>query len=797
MLKNYFKIAWRNLKRNRAYAAINIVGLSLGIACAILIFTLVSFHLSFDGFHKNKDRIYRVVTEIHNEQIGHTPGIPPPFTKAFRDDYTFAEKTARAITFWRLVSIPAENKKFEEEDGIVCVEPAFFDIFDFPLVEGNIKTALNEPNTAIVTQKIAKKYFGKTSAMGKVIRIDNKTDFKITGILKDLPLNTDRKQEIYVSDLNIKDFSKWMARPDSWGGINSETHCFVLLKPGVKAADVEKVFPSFKKKYYANDPINIKSFVFRMQPLADMHFNPDYNGYADKKYLWALSLVGVFLIITACVNFVNLATAQALNRAKEVGIRKVLGSMRPQLFWQFIAETSLITFFAVLLAYGLANLGLPFVNNLFKTSLTINPFVNIDLLVYTLIITVVVIFLSGAYPGLVLSGFQPIAALKGKLSQKNIGGFSLRRVLVVTQFAISQMLIIGTIVIAGQMHYSKTSDLGFQKDGIVMLPVPVNDSTSKSSMDALRYKLAGVPGVGKISFCMQAPAASSNNSTDLQYDNRPKPELWEVNTKPADDKYLQTFNLKLVAGRNLYPSDTIREFVVNESMVRKLGLSSPQEIINKNIKVDDKRAIVVGVVKDFYNYSFRSNIAAIAIFSSYRDYQNCAVSISMANVKPTLTAIEKIWNDTYPDFIFKSQFLDERIARFYQLDDTMLKLVEAFAGIAIFIGCLGLYGLVSFMAVRKTKEIGVRKVLGASVQHIIWMFGKEFLRLLIIAFLIAAPLAWWAMHMYLQDFKYRIPIGGGIFALAILCTILIAAITVSYRSIKAALANPVKSLRTE
>jgi putative ABC transport system permease protein len=316
-------------------------------------------------------------------------------------------------------------------------------------------------------------------------------------------------------------------------------------------------------------------------------------------------------------------------------------------------------------------------------------------------------------------------------------------------------------------------------------------------MDALRYKLANIPGVEKISFCMQAPAASSNNSTDLQYDNRPKPELWEVNTKPADDKYLQTFNLKLVAGRNLYPSDTIREFVVNESMVRKLGLSSPQEIINKNIKVDDKRAIVVGVVKDFYNYSFRSNIAAIAIFSSYQDYQNCAVSISMTNVKPTLTAIEKIWNDTYPDFIFKSQFLDERIARFYQLDDTMLKLVEVFAGIAIFIGCLGLYGLVSFMAVRKTKEIGVRKVLGASVQHIIWMFGKEFLRLLIIAFLIAAPLAWWAMHMYLQDFKYRIPIGGGIFALAILCTILIAAITVSYRSIKAALANPVKSLRTE
>jgi len=797
MIKNYFKIAWRNLKRHRAYAAINIIGLSMGIACAILIFTLVSFHLSFDGFHKNKDRIYRVVTELHNEDIGHTAGVPPPFTKALRNDYTFAEKTARAITFWRMVSIPADNKKFEEDDGIVCVEPAFFEIFDFPLAEGDIKTALNAPNTAIITQKIAKKYFGNNSAMGKVIRVNNKTDFKITGILKDIPLNTDRRQEIYVSNENLKDLSSWMAGNDNWGGINSETHCFVLLKPGVKAADVEKVFPAFKKKYYANDPINIKSFVFKVQPLSDMHFNPDYNGYADKKYLWALSLVGLFLIITACVNFVNLATAQALNRAKEVGIRKVLGSLRGQLFWQFIAETTLITLFAVLLAYGLAALGLPFLNDLFKTSLTINPFVHTGLLVYTVIVALVVVFLSGSYPGLVLAGFRPIEALKGKLSQKNIGGFSLRRMLVVTQFAISQMLIIGTIVIASQMHYSKTSDLGFQKNGIVMLPIPVTDSAGKSRMESLRNRMAALPGVGNISFCMQAPAASSNNTTTIVYDNRPKEELWEINTKPADDKYLSTFNLKLLAGRNLNPSDTTREFLVNESVVKKLGLKSPQDILNHFIKVDDRKFLVVGVVNDFYNYSFRSDIAPVAIFSSYHNYQNCAVSISMAKTKTTMAAVEKIWNETYPDFIYKSQFLDERIARFYELDDTMLKLVEAFAGIAIFIGCLGLYGLVSFMAVRKTKEIGVRKVLGASVQNIIWIFGKEFLRLLIIAFFIAAPVAWWAMHAYLQDFKYRIPIGAGIFVIAIVCTIFIAAVTVSYRSIMAALANPVKSLRSE
>jgi putative ABC transport system permease protein len=800
MLKNYFKIAWRNLQRNKSYAAINIIGLSLGIASSILIFTLVSFHFSFDDFHHNKDRIYRVVTELHNEDIGYTPGVPPPFTKAYRNDYSFVEKAARAVSFGDVViTFPGEkdNKKFQEEDGLVVVEPDFFDILNFPLVEGNIKTALSEPNTAIITQKMAKKYFGTEHAIGKLLRVDNKVNFAVTGILKDLPLNTDRRQEIYVSDLNIKDMSDWISRDDAWGGINSETHCFILLKPGTTVAQAESVFPAFKKKYYANNPNTLKAFVFKLQPLAGVHFNPNYNGYAEKKYLWALLMVGLFLIITACVNFVNLATAQAVNRSKEVGIRKVLGSLRFQLFWQFIAETALITLFALLLAYGLARLGLPFVNNLFKTSLSVNPFTNSSLLIFTFAVALLVTFLSGAYPGMVLSGFQPIAALKGKLSQQSIGGFPLRRVLVVTQFSISQLLIIGTIVIASQMNYSKTADLGFDKDAVVMLPVPVNDSSGRIKMQNMKNRLASVAGVEKISFCMQAPAASSNNTTSIKYDNRPKEELWEVNAKAGDDQFTAAFGLKFVAGRNLYPSDTTREFIVNETLVRKLNLQSPQDIINKNIEINGKTAPVVGVVKDFNNYSFRDEISPMVIFPNYEYYGNCGVKINMASAKPALLALEKIWNETYPEYVYNYQFLDERIARFYELDDIMLKLIQAFAGIAIFIGCLGLYGLVSFMAVSKTKEIGVRKVLGASLASILWLFGKEFSRLLVIAFVIAAPLAWWAMHAYLQDFKYRIPIGPGIFMLAILSTFIVAAVTVGFRSFRAANANPVNSLRSE
>ena len=796
MIKNYFKIAWRNLQRNKAYATINVIGLSLGIACGILIFTLVSYHLSFDTHHKNKDRVYRLVTEWHDETVGHSAAVPQPLGKAFRNDYTFAEKTARAVDFENtLISLPGEKevKKFEEEQGVVFVEPDFFDILDFPLVKGNKATALRQPNQSLVTQKIAKKYFGSIdNALGKTIKLENKTDFIITGILKDLPPNTDRRQEIYLSYENLKDRNPWVASDSSWGGVYSGSQCYTLLKPSVTAAQVNKALPQTVKKFYKDR--EVKVWQFKLQPLADIHFNPDFNGYADKKYLWALFFIGIFLIITACVNFVNLATAQALNRAKEIGIRKVLGSLRGQLFWQFIAETALITIVAVMLACGIAVLILPVINGWFKSEMSLG-FSGWQLPVFLLLISAIVTFLSGSYPGLILARFQPVLALKSKLSQKHIGGFSLRRILVVTQFAISQVLIIGTIVIAGQMHYSKNADLGFNKESIVLLPLPVKD---KVKMNTLKTRLSEIGGVEKISLCFQAPAANSNNTTDVRYDNRPEDEHWGINLKFADDQYLSTFDLKLAAGRNIYPSDTVREFMVNETFVKKLNLQSPQDVIGKRLTVNsDMTATIVGVVKDFYTYSFHNEIPAICILSAFDRYSNCGIKINDKNMKPAMASFEKIWNETYPEYLYNYKFLDENVARFYEMDDIMLKLVQGFAFIAILIGCLGLYGLVSFMAVRKTKEVGVRKVLGASVSNILWMFGKEFSRLLVIAFVIAAPLAWWAMNKYLEDFKYQIKIGPGIFILAIAATFMIALVTVGYRSVKASVTNPVKSLRTE
>lgn len=795
MIKNYFKIAWRNLQRNRSYALINIVGLSLGVACAILIFVLVNYHLSFDTFHKNKDHVYRIVTEWHDGEINYSPAVPSPIGKVVRSEFTFAEQTARVIDYQGvLISIPGTGavKKFEEESGAAFVEPGFFKIFDFPLIKGDINQALKNPNSAIITEKLARKYFGSEPAIGKIIRFENKINFTVTGILKDIPINTDRNQEIYLSYANLKDYNNWLAGDSSWGGVYSGCQLFTLLKPSVTVAQVNTQLKSIVQKYYSDR--DKKVWQFRLQPLNDIHFNPDLNGYADKKYLWALAAIGIFLVITACVNFINLATAQALNRSKEIGIRKVLGSLKRQLFWQFITETAIITLFAVVLACLFAEIALPFLNQLFETQIKIRLFSDWQLPVFLTVVTSLVIFFSGSYPGMVLARFQPVAALKSKLSQRHIGGFSLRRVLVITQFAISQMLIIGTIVVASQINFSKNSDLGFKRNSIVTVPVPTNDLPG---MHTLANRMKAVAGVENVSLCFQPPAANSNNTTGVIFENNAEEEHWSANVKTGDDQYLKTFNLQLVAGRNFHKSDTAREFVVNETFVKKLNLKSPDQILGKMARINGIKAPIVGVVKDFYNYSFHTEISPVCFFSDYNNYRNCVLQINMKNVKPTLAAVEKIWNETYPEYLYSARFLDDRIAEFYQMDSIMLSLIQFFACIAIFIGCLGLYGLVSFMALRKTKEIGVRKVLGAGVNNIVWMFGKEFSTLLLIAFVIAAPLAWWAMHKYLQDFTYRINIGAWIFLAAIGFTFVIALLTVGYRSLKASLANPVKSLRTE
>lgn len=794
MFKNYLKIALRTLWRDKSYSIINIAGLSLGITCSILIFLLVQHHLSYDTYHAKADRTYRVVMDLKFGSLIQTPGVPYPFPKAFRQDFPEAEQVAASWgSYNTLVTLMDKNgvkQKYQEEETVGYVEPEFFQIFDYQWLKGNPKV-LAEPDRAVITEKLAQKYFGKEDPMGKTLRVENEKDFVIAGVIGNIPANTDHRQELflpYVARLSQMDKKE----QEHWGGVSSGHQAYVVVPKNTTQQQLQAQLAATQNKYYKGEDKKTMNFV--AQPLSDVHFNPSYNGAVQKSLIWALAIIGIFLILTACINFINLATAQAVNRAKEVGIRKVVGGNRRQLFWQFLLETGLLTLLAVGVSIFLAKLALPYVSELVQSELKLQFVQNPPLPLFLAATLLLVTFLSGAYPAMILAGFRPIEALKSKFATRQIGNFSLRRGLVVTQFVVSQLLIIAAIVVTSQVEYFKKADMGFNKDAIVLTPLPVQD---KSKMQTLENQLLQVPGVQEVSFAFSEPASNNYNTTNLRFDTRQEDEKFQINTKPADDKYLETFGIQLVAGRNIFPSDTVREYLINETTVEKLGLKSPQEAIGKNLKVWGIDAPIVGVVKDFHNRSLSQTIEPVCIMSQFDQYYTCAAKISLSNVPATLKGIEKIWNAQFPDNFYEAQFLDERIAKFYEGEDIMMLLIRIFCGIAIFIGCLGLYGLVSYMAVRKTKEVGIRKVLGASVGDILLIFSKEFIKLVGIAFLIAAPLGWWAMNQWLQDYAYRINIGMGIFLLSIGATLIVVVLTVGYRSVQAATANPTKSLRSE
>jgi putative ABC transport system permease protein len=798
MFRSYFKIGWRNLARNKAYSIINIAGLALSMTCGILIFTFVTHHLSFDNFHQDSNRIYRIVTELHRDVVAYRNCVPSPLGESFRSDYTFGEKVARIYTERDvLITLKEKDKvlKYNETDGLAFTEKTFFEIFNFPLLKGDQRSVLVDPNTAVITETIARKYFGDEDPIGKTFWLGNKFPFTVTGILKDFPENTDLKAGIFVSYITLKSYDPWLANEtDGWGGIRDGMQCYTRLQPNVSIAQVESVMPAYVKKHR---PTSKNVHHYKLQPLKDIHFDARYGGAMEKQKLYILSIVGLFLIATACVNFVNLATAQALKRSKEVGVRKVLGSLRRQLFWQFIFETAIICAIGIVMAIGLASLILPYANSLFNMHMTLNPFTDYMLIYFIVSLGVVVTFLAGYYPALVLAKFQPVTALKGKVTQQNVGGFNVRRTLIVSQFAISQVLIIGVIVVVSQIRFARESDLGFDQQAIVMIGTG-NDATP-TSKEALKNEISRIRGVESVSLCFTAPASVDEWGNSIKFNNSSEEVNFRTSIKSADAEYASTFGLEFVAGRNLTPSDTVREMLVNEAMVRKLELESPEDAIGKVIVANGGHMVasIVGVLKDFHDRSFHEEISPILITTYTDDYENYAVKLNLSDAKSTLSAIEGVWSQQHPDQIFGYEFLDDSIAQFYESEETMLKLIQTFSLISIFIGCLGLYGLVSFTVTQKSKEIGIRKILGSSAGNILWIFWKEFAGLILIAFLIAGPLGWWLMRAWLQNFKFQVEISVWFFALAIGCSLLVALFTVSYQVMKAAFANPVKSLRME
>lgn len=796
MYKSYLKIGWRTLTRNKQYTVINVAGLALSLTCFLLIFILIKHHLAFDDFHNNGDRVYRIVTEMHQEDISYRNSVPSPLGEVFREESTLAEKVSRVYNVTdALITIKSQSKieKFKEPEGVAFTEPSFFDIFNFPIMTGDIGTALTDPNKVVLTARMAEKYFGDKNPIGETIWLDNKIPLAITGVLENFPDNTDIRHEIFVSFPTLKDYSPRLLSSRAWGGITGGFHCYALLRQNVTASQVEEVLQPYVKKYR---PEMKNVHHYKLQPLADIHFNGKYGGAIDKGSLWGLAAIGLFLLFTACVNFVNLATAQALKRSKEVGVRKALGSLKGQLFWQFIFETAIITTISILTAFISANLLLPAINTFFKISISENLFLDKSLILFIPSLGILITLLAGFYPALVLTGFKPVAALKGKLSQQQLGGFNTRRTLIISQFAISQVLIIGVVVIMNQMRFTAKAELGFDKEAIIMLET---GSDSLGMMNSLKDEFLRIPGVEKVSLCYSPPASDDFWNNSIQFDNSTEEVNFLTNMKLADADYLSTFGLDLVAGRNLTPSDTVREVLVNETLLKKLDFESPDEALGYMVSADggSMKGPIVGVVKDFHDKSFHEEISPTLIATESGDYSNFAIKLNPLSAKETLAEIQDIWQTNYPDQLFEYSFLDENIARFYEKEETMLKGVQLFSFIAIFIGCLGLYGLISFMVVQKTKEVGIRKVMGGGVGHIVWLFGQEFTRLILIAFVIAAPLGWYLMSNWLQDFQFKIQLDIWTFAMAIGCSFTIAALTVGYQVIRAAVKNPAISLKTE
>ncbi len=802
MIKNYLKTAVRNFQRNKSYALINTFGLAIGIAACFLIFLVVQFESSFDDFHQNKDNIYRIGSEFHNQDgVSYSAGVAFPVATGLRTDFPQIKKVASIYKDGGQITIGdgTTQQKILKEDDFYYAEPQFFDIFNFPLLAGDAKTALKDPNSALLTQATAEKYFGSwKDAIGKTIKYQNKALFIVKGILKNIPHNSDFPMSVVVSYSALENTSVKNNLTD-WVSVFGQAYTFAVLPRDLPVKKFNKELRAFARKH---KPAEYASDALIAQPLSEIHYDDrfgNFNGHTfSHSLINALLLIGIFLIVIACVNFINLATAQAVNRSKEVGVRKVLGSNRKQLVIQFLGETSLIVFIALLFATLITALTLPFLNKLLDVQITFSFIANPMLIIFIVATGIIVTLLSGVYPAIILSGFNPITALKSKITTKMVGGISLRRALVVLQFAIAQVLIIGMLIVVSQMNFFRNASLGFDKAAIINVPVP-RDSTSHTKIDYLHNRLLANPDIKEVSFSFASPSSRSSWNSDFKFNHADKNTDFSANLKWADPDYFKTYNLQFVAGRPYYPSDTVREFVVNETLLRKLGITNPQDAVGKQLDFWDGQKVgnIVGVIRDFNSYSLREPMAPV-VLSTWKDvYQTINIKVKPGAEKRVLPYVEKIWTSEYPDYAYDYKFLDKTIENFYKQEDQLSQLYKIFAGIAIFISCLGLYGLVSFMAVQRTKEVGIRKVLGASARNIVYLLSKEFTVLIIIAFVISAPLAWYIMHQWLQNYTYRIPLSASIFILAIISSVLIAWITVAHRAIMAARANPVKSLRTE
>ena len=801
MLRNYFKITWRNLRHHSFYTGLNIFGLSLGISGALMLFLFIQYHLAFNTHQRQAAQIYRVVTDLSLDDgsVKNENGAPVALATAIRNeipqvkDQAFLFSNYRDLAF--TVAIPQVRngpKLFSEHGNIGFADGHWFKLFDYEWIAGDPANALEQPNTVVLMGRQAVKYFGNENPIGKIIRI-NHQDVRITGLLKDPTEHADNKINIFISGSSLKIFypDMYSDMETSWGWINSSNAIFLLLPEGLSPVTINQSIVRLTKEHMGD---LAKYYDFHLQPLNELHFDSRYGGTISKSLLTTLGIVGFMILLIACVNFINLATAQNARRTKEVSTRRILGSSASGIFWQFMIETACIAGVAMVLSLVCVYFSLPVLNKWLQTNLVISVLNNKELLMALFSVLIFIIISAGIYPSFMLSRYKPIELVQGRSGKINQPW--LRRGLIIFQNLVAQTLIICTLIISLQSYYVKTADLGFNKNEVIMIPVP---KTNKADLNYLRTQLLTHSNIKEISFCFRPPASETFKAGSIKFDQRD----WESYSALGilgDAHYLNTFGLHLIAGRNIAESDTVREFLVSEEMIHKLGFTNLSQVLGHRLvagTLNDHPGTIVGIVKDLHLHSLRSSIEPLLITSNLEDYANAGVKIAGSNSAATIAEIKATWESIYPDHIFEYHFLDEQIAAFYQKEDLLNKMTGSFALLAIGISCVGLLGLISLLTTQRTKEIGIRKVLGASVANITSMISKDFAKLIVIALLFASAIAWFVMNHWLQGFAYRITIPFWVFLVAGIGNLTLALLTICYHAIKAAGINPVKNLRTE
>ncbi|MBS1531674.1 MAG: ABC transporter permease [Bacteroidetes bacterium] len=807
MIRNFIKTTLRNLLKNKAFTAINILGLALGLATCLLIVFYVSDELSFDKFNRNFDRIYRADEEVkYNGDLSEDAVCPAPLAATLAAQFP---EIAGTVRFRQAGNFQVRKGTQDiHEDQVTYCDNSVFKVFTLPMIDGNPNTALSDPNSVVITESMAKKYFNRINVVGQTLTFNDNKPFKVTGVIKDIPQQSHFRFDFFLSMPTLNE-----SRENSWLSSNFQT--YLLLKPGTTPAKISAALPKIVHDNvgaqleaalhtsFSNFEKSGNRFKMMLTPLGDIHLRSnkiaEMGPNGNIQYVYIFSAIALFILLIACVNFMNLSTARSAGRAREVGVRKVLGSPRQYLIIQFLTESVMVTFAAALIAIVAAYALLPLFNQLSGKELVITPHLLIVFVPVLFVAVLVIGCLAGSYPAIFLSAFRPVQVLKGKLA----GGFGnsfLRSFLVVFQFAISIFLIIGTLVIYNQLKYIQNKDLGYNRSQVLTV---YNVSALGQRSALFKQQVKQLPGVSDATLTGFVPVNGWRSNGSVFKDRGMNArqgtltQLWDV-----DQDYIPTLDMKLLTGRNFsdqMPTDS-SAMIVNESAARLLGLTDP---VNKNLyrPLDDygknfKTFHVIGVIKDFNFSSLRDNIGPLILMYQPNNAE-LSVKIKTSDATRTIGQLKNIWNELAPAQQFSYAFMNEDFDHLYQAEQRMGTLSFIFTSLAVIIACLGLFGLAAYAAEQRTKEIGIRKVLGAKVSTIVSMLSIDFIKLVAIAIVLAAPPAWWAMQHWLQGFAYRQDVPWWSVAFAAVSTIVIAFGTISFQSVKAALTNPVKSLRSE